>query len=380
MRVLLLSPLRGLDPMCGDVVYTEALLEHPPGGVQYTTYAEALRNGTLRELTPRSVRRGDGSGKLWLAGVNAVINKGRQAGWLFSEPARLFWLKPGVYNLVHCHVFNVKWLERDCPFVLSNANPIDWLYTDGRKWSGLRTFVASGLEGGIAKLMDVEHSSLRVVRSARVIAFTEKLASWYVARGVPRDLIDVVPCFVSIPEAVRAANQPPCVVGFAGDWLAKGGATALEACKQVLRRVPGARMKVASNVPEQVLEEVLSLPAEVSGRLERDVFVGQWLPSIDVLAYPSESDGLPLTVLEAMSLGVPVATSDYGALPDVVGPGGLVSPVGDAPSLAENIVTLLEGVVNRERGLAARERVLAQYSPEVVGARLRACYERAAGG
>lgn len=43
LRVLLLSPVRALDPQNGDVTYPEQLLASPPDGVVYTTYAEALR-------------------------------------------------------------------------------------------------------------------------------------------------------------------------------------------------------------------------------------------------------------------------------------------------------------------------------------------------
>lgn len=49
MRVLLISPLPRLDPTCGDVTYTETLLSHPPEGVQFETYAQALESGALRE-------------------------------------------------------------------------------------------------------------------------------------------------------------------------------------------------------------------------------------------------------------------------------------------------------------------------------------------
>ena len=49
-RVLLLSPLPGLDPPSGDVVYTQELLAHPPAGVDYETYAQALAAGRLIEL------------------------------------------------------------------------------------------------------------------------------------------------------------------------------------------------------------------------------------------------------------------------------------------------------------------------------------------
>jgi glycosyltransferase involved in cell wall biosynthesis len=50
-----------------------------------------------------------------------------------------------------------------------------------------------------------------------------------------------------------------------------------------------------------------------SGDPIREVF-----PQLDVLALPSKSEGLPMAVLEAMSLGVPVVATGVGGLPDVI--------------------------------------------------------------
>ena len=44
-----MSPVSGHDIPGGDVAYTEALLARPPSGVTYTTYVDALREGTLVE-------------------------------------------------------------------------------------------------------------------------------------------------------------------------------------------------------------------------------------------------------------------------------------------------------------------------------------------
>lgn len=377
LKVLLLSPLPGLDPMCGDVTYTTNLLANPPPGVSYTTYSDALMDGTLRELRLRGVGPRDGLSRISFAGFNSLINKLRQTGLLFREPTRLLSIRRGTYDLVHCHVFNVHWLERDCPVVLSNANPITWLYSDAFKWPLPRVRLASEAESLLSAWLDVEHSTFRLTHSARAIAFTDKLAEWYLVHGVPRDRIDVVPCFTLVPKLPRPRSDPPSVVGFVGDWTAKGGYTALEAFEELAKRLPHVKFKVVSDLPAPAAERLAKLGTEASKRMERHVFLSRWLPSIDVLAYPSESDGLPLTLLEAMALGIPVATSDYGALPAIVSGGGLVSPVGDPAALADNLAQLLEASTNDKRGALARQRVSQYYSSDVVPRQLRASYDRA---
>ena len=51
LRVLLYSPVPRFDPLSGDTTYTETLIAHPPPGVEYTAYPDALADGRL-------VRRG----------------------------------------------------------------------------------------------------------------------------------------------------------------------------------------------------------------------------------------------------------------------------------------------------------------------------------
>lgn len=70
---------------------------------------------------------------------------------------------------------------------------------------------------------------------------------------------------------------------------------------------------------------------------------------------PSFQEGFGLPVLEAMTRGVPVLVSDGGALPEVAGGAGIVTPLGDnfADKLAENIVSLLRDSTLRRRLAAA---------------------------
>jgi len=53
------------------------------------------------------------------------------------------------------------------------------------------------------------------------------------------------------------------------------------------------------------------------------------LAGADLLLMPSHYEGFGLPVLEAMALGVPVAVSDRGALPETVGAAGLILPLRD---------------------------------------------------
>jgi glycosyltransferase involved in cell wall biosynthesis len=84
-----------------------------------------------------------------------------------------------------------------------------------------------------------------------------------------------------------------------------------------------------------------------------------------VFVLPSQVEGLPIALLEAMSRGVPVVASDIEANLEVLGGSdtGLNVPVGDVPALAEAIRSLsADGERRAATILAAKRRVTSTYS------------------
>jgi glycosyltransferase involved in cell wall biosynthesis len=86
-----------------------------------------------------------------------------------------------------------------------------------------------------------------------------------------------------------------------------------------------------------------------------------WYPQLDAFVLPSLSEGMPLTVLEALSCGCPVLASDVGALPRVLEnlPGCRVLPAGDHLALADAIAAQPRREKSDE---CLRQRVIERYS------------------
>ena len=67
-----------------------------------------------------------------------------------------------------------------------------------------------------------------------------------------------------------------------------------------------------------------------------------------IAVVPSVYEGFGLPAGEAMACGVPVVSTDGGALPEVVGDAGLIVPTKDAEALAAAIGMLLRDPQQRE--------------------------------
>lgn len=79
----------------------------------------------------------------------------------------------------------------------------------------------------------------------------------------------------------------------------------------------------------------------------------------------SASEGVPLSMLEAMVLGVPVVVPAVGGIPDVLTPGqdGLLAPAGDDAGLANALMGLAADPVGAARlGAAARDMAATRFA------------------
>lgn len=94
--------------------------------------------------------------------------------------------------------------------------------------------------------------------------------------------------------------------------------------------------------------------------------VAALMRQVDVVCLPSRHEQLPLSILEAMTIGKPVLVSPVGGLPDLIRDGvdGLLAPVGQPSEWAKRLVRLAESDDLRAKLGAAGQQRVAQYCHE----------------
>ncbi|MEP1593090.1 MAG: glycosyltransferase family 4 protein [Halieaceae bacterium] len=96
-----------------------------------------------------------------------------------------------------------------------------------------------------------------------------------------------------------------------------------------------------------------------------------------IAVVPSVYEGFGLPAGEAMACGVPVVSTDGGALPEVVGDAGVIVPAKSAEALATAIEALLADPEQRRvMGEAGRRRIEEKFSWEVCAREMSAYYHR----
>jgi glycosyltransferase involved in cell wall biosynthesis len=164
---------------------------------------------------------------------------------------------------------------------------------------------------------------------------------------------------------------------------AKGHLLLIDVFTRVLRTFPGALLLIVGDgirLPEvkaRIQELGLGESVLVMGE-RRDVPV--ILAAMDVFCLPSETEGMPMTVLEAMAAALPVVASDVGGISEIVRDGqtGLLVP----PHAARELEAALLRLANdpgraREIGRAGRVRLLSDFRIDRTLAAYEELYQKA---
>jgi glycosyltransferase involved in cell wall biosynthesis len=188
---------------------------------------------------------------------------------------------------------------------------------------------------------------------------------------------------VLIPNGIDCGPYPDCERAQAGAGAAlrlvyadrlvrgKGLFESLEALRLALVHGVSAQLIIAGGGPEELhfrrrVEELgiaahVSFVGAVSGQKKVDLF-----RSSDVFLLPSDSEGAPHALLEAMAAGLPAIATRVGAIPDIMADGvhGVFVPCHDSVAISAAILKLSDRTRLMRMSAACRDRIAAAYSIE----------------
>lgn len=184
---------------------------------------------------------------------------------------------------------------------------------------------------------------------------------------------------------VKAPGTPLEIISVARLTEKKGLHVAIEACRQLKEQGVAFRYRILGMGPwerrlrtlieQYQLDDVIDMPGfkpshEVKTMLDNaDVFL---LPSIT--GADGDMEGIPVALMEAMAVGIPVVSTVHSGIPELVdaGKSGWLVPENDARALAQQLVSFsqldhltLEPVIQR-----AREKVEHDFNQQVINRQL----------
>jgi sugar transferase (PEP-CTERM/EpsH1 system associated) len=167
--------------------------------------------------------------------------------------------------------------------------------------------------------------------------------------------------------------------------LVKDHKTLFEACRIVAKSHNSFRLVVVGDGPEMDNLVQLSQQLGLSGNIiftgaRRDI--ADLLNGLDIFVLSSSSEGISITLLEAMACELPIVATQVGGNPEVVvdAETGFLVPPENPKAFAEKLLLLMQNPdLRRSMGTAGRARVLANFSVQKSVKEYHECYRQALG-
>ncbi len=198
---------------------------------------------------------------------------------------------------------------------------------------------------------------------------------------LPAEKVRVIPNGVDVERFAFDASAPAAVrreLGLADDTPLCGIVAALrpeknhelflQVARRMLQELPQSHFLVVGDGPRRDALQILATTLGIAPQIH---FLGtrsdipRLLAALNVFLLTSDNEANPVSILEALSVQVPVVATQVGSVPATVRPGqtGCLAPAGDARQLAQHAIQLLRNPrLARDLGEAGRREVVGHWS------------------
>lgn len=271
-------------------------------------------------------------------------------------------------DLIHTHDYRAHWLLHNAPGLPPVVSTCHGIVTSGP----LRTRLW-------------QRGALHAMRGhRRVIAVSEAVRRELLARGLDPARVKTVYSGYSRPEGVTPADRGALgipdgrlVVLYCGRLVEEKGVRYLI---EAMEGLVDVALLIAGTGPAEGALKTAARNAFVAAVFTGAVTQPAPLYALaDVVALPSASEALPMTLVEAAAWGKPALATRVGGTPEVVEDGatGMLMAHSDVSALRDALCALRDPALRARLGAAARARWQERFSPERFGEGLAEVYREA---
>lgn len=352
MRVKVLHLIKSLGRGGAEMLLPETISHHNRSDFEfYCVYFLPWKN----QMVP----------SLLTAGVQVeCFEAGNTLAMIMRVPRIIRFIKSNKIDLVHCHLPWAGIVGR----LVHRLSGVPVIYTEHNKQERYH-FVTRRLNlltlGWNNQVVAVSDDVAASVKAFKGNAFKIKT----ILNGINPGKYN--PASMSKATARSLLNLPaggPVIGNVCVFRVQKRLPSWLQAAAEISKSIPTVQFILVGDGP--VKEEVHHLVRNL-GLQHRILLPGlqedvrPYLAAMDLFMITSEFEGLPLALLEAMSMEVPVVATAAGGIPEVIqdGESGFVVPVEDPGKVAGIAIELLQDEARRAAvGKAGRQRVMEKYS------------------
>jgi len=236
-------------------------------------------------------------------------------------------------------------------------------------------------------------------RTSRLVAVSQDLQKFLCAHfNVSQDKVAMIYNGIDLSPFADVQRNPQLleslgisvdafIVGTVGNLYAlKGHTYLIRAAHGVMQKRPNTHLLILGRGE---LKNPLEQEAKALGIADRVHLLGyrddtpRWLGVMNVFVLSSLSEGLPLSLLEAMASSLPTIVTQIGGMPEVVREGetGVVVPPGDCEALTKSILFFHDNPnIAKQYGRAGRIVVFEDFSVDRMVHQYRSLYREVLAG
>lgn len=220
-------------------------------------------------------------------------------------------------------------------------------------------------------------------KCSRLIVLSEEWRA-LIGRIAPAHKIDVLENYCILPKTFSMQEKKKGQILFLGEIGERKGCFLIpDILERIKQSCPDARLVMAGSGQTAQVKRAFAEKG-LSGSVFFPGWVGKkkkqkLLKESEIFLFPTYYEGMPMAVLEAMSYGMGIVTTNVGGIPRLIIPGrtGYLEVPGDIEKMAEDAVHLLQDEsLCAKLGEQARERVAKRYSLEVHLGHLEKIYQK----
>jgi glycosyltransferase involved in cell wall biosynthesis len=228
----------------------------------------------------------------------------------------------------------------------------------------------------------------RLCRFAEIVVVTQEERTWMLRAGVPPERIHVIPCgaptslFLPTQERTLGAVRFVMASRLVED---KGCKESIAAFAEVASKSRDVSLDIYGDGPTRAELERIVETRQLAGRVTfhghvDSATLAEALPRCDVFIQHSlEREGSPVSIVEAMSCGLPIVATSVGGNVDLLvdGSTGFIVAERDIPAMAQAMLRLTDSAALRETmGRSARSRAVESLDVAVLTSRLEQLVNR----
>jgi glycosyltransferase involved in cell wall biosynthesis len=238
-----------------------------------------------------------------------------------------------------------------------------------------------GIRGvALERLKRMLLTPLKGQRLRSIVVWTKWAKYGFLEDGFSEDMIHVIPPPMPLNRP-KEENEGRTILFLGRDFERKGGRIALQILSELSRDFD-LQMLYVGPIKDSGLRRMLLETRRLKHypNPSDETLYGEIYPAADIFFLPTSAEAFGLSILEAMSYGIPVVSSNLPPIAEICGEssGCFLSAPNHIDGYRSNLLRLIESKELREAsGRMARRRIEAEYSPEKVGRSLVSVYESA---